>query len=146
MTTTGNVASTVNNNLQDALATLINKTVTGADAATSFLQQQVPDVIHQLLVWKMVEAGVTIASLLLLFIAAFVVFWKWYKYANARKEECSWDVSALVAWGVSLTFSIGVLGIPAVIVIVSSATTALQIWIAPKVWLIEYAAKLLKGN
>lgn len=43
MTTTNNVASTVNNNLQDALATLINKTVTGADAATSFLQQQVPD-------------------------------------------------------------------------------------------------------
>ena len=89
MTTTNNVASTVNNNLQDALATLINKTVTGADAATSFLQQQVPDVIHQLLVWKMAEAGVTIASLILLFIVAFVVFWKWYKYAKARKEECS---------------------------------------------------------
>lgn len=146
MTTTNNVASTVNNNLQDALATLINKTVTGTDAATGHLQQQVLDVIHQLFVWKMVEAGATIASILLLFIVAFAVFRKWHKYAKARKEERPWAESALVTWEVSLYASSIVLGIPAVIVMVSSFTTVLQIWIAPKAWLIEYTANLLKGN
>lgn len=43
----------MNDQLQEALASLLNTTLQGINAGQHFLSAQLPDVIHQLLVWKM---------------------------------------------------------------------------------------------
>lgn len=134
------VTTLVNNNLQDALATLINKTVAGVDAASGFLQEQIPDVIHQLLMWKMAEALFYVALLVVTLTVLITVFMKSLKKADWNKGNFA---SCLcVGSGISLLAD----GIISLVVIPSNLITALQIWIAPKVWLIEYAASLVKGS
>jgi hypothetical protein len=48
----------MNEQLQQALSAILNKTMSGVDAGISFLSSEIPDVIHQLLVWKMAQASV----------------------------------------------------------------------------------------
>src|SRR5690554_1309842 len=47
----------MNEQMQQALATLITKAVSGAEAIAHFGAEQIPDVLQQLLIWKAVESG-----------------------------------------------------------------------------------------
>lgn len=148
MTTTNTEAVTnaVSSNLQDALAVIINKTVAGVDAASGFLQEQIPDVIHQLLVWKMASAILAIVVNVAIAVVAVVLLLKLYKKAKEELDKNRWNDGWMVATVISSCVYC-VVGIPIhIITFYNASMMALQIWLAPKVWLIEYAAKLVKGN
>lgn len=128
--------------LDKSLATLINKSVTEVESGVSFLQTQLPDVIHQLLMWKFVYSlSMFIFGIILLIGATYILF----KYLGKGKKINPNDHREVENYTIIL-FIIGV----AYIIIVSVAYTLinltwLQIWIAPKVWLIEYTSQLIKG-
>ncbi|EGT5186198.1 hypothetical protein FZI02_08110 [Cronobacter sakazakii] len=149
----------MNEQANKILVELLQKASNGIDAAVSFSQAQIPDVIHQLLIWNMVH------SLIMTLIAIStipLVFW--FVKRQCRKVEVgkfgnegySWDrgnpkysptmvwdskgeLSFLIAPGAAVLF-FWVLWVIAVV----TKMTWLKIWLAPKLYLIEYAASLVK--
>lgn len=116
--------------LQKALASILNRTVSAAEAGAYFLQKELPEVIQQLLAWKAAEAGVIAIVLALACAFSFAIWWK--------NREWAWEELGplnLLAWALTgglLFFSL------------AYSLTVLKIIIAPKVFLIEFAASLAK--
>lgn len=138
----------MNEQLSTAITTLINKSLDGVDASISFLQSEIPDYIYQLLLWY----GVKSAIVGCVFVVVCVM---WFRYGivkpiNLIKEGMKEEKETLFTdhRGVIDEHSI-LLIINAVVIIpivkaFTSILEALQIWIAPKVWLLEYASDLIK--
>ena len=146
----------MNEQLEKSLAVVIEKATTGVEAGINFLSAEIPEVIHQLLVWKMVEAGITATFTLMIFISASYFFVKYsgkgekyedtgkyrgYSYKMTLTHDEDGDLgphfmlSGTIA-GLTIFISGGVF--------IGNFLTAIKIWIAPKVYLIEYAATLAK--
>lgn len=122
--------------LYDALANIITKATSGVGAGISFLSEQIPDVIHQLLLWKL-TASLAIGLLLLILVVV-------YLYFTIKGFKKGWwrDVDLGPIWFLIVTpISFGAAG-----GVIYYLLIALKIWLAPKVWPIEYAAHLVKGN
>lgn len=141
----------MNEQLQQALTAILNKTMSGVDAGVNFLSAEIPDVIHQLLLWKMVYSLVIfIGGVLLLLITVVFVYKQtckvevegnvnWKKY----KANLSFDTDGDVHPGIIAVIAGGCFGAGFGIAGMTDLTW-LQIWIAPKIYLIEYAASLAK--
>lgn len=141
------------------LVELLQKASNGIDAAVSFSQAQIPDVVHQLLLWNMVDS---LIKTLMAILTIPLVFWfmkkqcqrveigkidnegySWEKGMPKYRPTMVWDskgdinllimplVGVLTLWGI---FIIGAV----------TNMTWLKIWLAPKLYLIEYAASLVK--
>lgn len=130
----------MNDDLQKALAEILKKTTQGVEAGVGFLQRELPDVVQQILIWHGVNSA--IFFVLGLAILAYCP-WKskklWDKgteVENANKHACvdGYIYGVLTCWFLS---AVG-------LVIVFTNLTWLQILIAPKLYLIEYAASLVK--
>lgn len=130
----------MNEELQGALTELINKSMNGVDAATGFLAAEIPDVVAQLLMWHGVY---NLLSMIFGIFTTVVLLTAWFKKIMpilAEKEEnATGDGNATYLLG-----SLAVCAVSFVIAYESINMTWLQIWIAPKVWLLEYAASLAK--
>lgn len=139
--------------LDGALATLINKTVSGIDSATAFLGEQIPDVIHQLLMWEAISNGV-LAVLLTIPLLIFIVVMKkglwlgehdqhgWYEKSQrgwCRDSKGDFLEDGLARATVPTIFACGMFSLS-----LEYYGVVLKILIAPKLFLIEYAATLLK--
>ncbi|MFW5398104.1 hypothetical protein V2A85_00125 [Yersinia sp. 1252 StPb PI] len=121
-------------NVNEVLINLINRAASGVDQAIDFSKAQLPDVIHQLMVWKAVSYSLRSTVFLLLWIACFFAFKKGLALMSADKNS----ISAIFL----LVFS-GMVGPAMFVGLTSNIGDALQLWLAPKVWLIEYAAQLM---
>lgn len=125
----------MNEELQKKLVELINGAQAAGTEAFLFTKEQVPDVIQQLLRWKFAEAVILV--LISLAVVVFCIYagrlaWKADGEKYMDDGHCFvFSVSAIV--GSILSF-IGMLNL----------MTAVQIWLAPKVYLLEYAASLIK--
>lgn len=137
-----------NDVLQQAVAKIIEKSLQGIDTTTSFLSAQLPDVIHQLLMWKAVSSFITLIIGVFLLTTSTILLYKVVSAFSSKKE------STLVCknpWGtlepspkgyVAIFYSF--IGSLAGLAMVLNNWTWLKIWIAPKIYLIEYAAGLVK--
>lgn len=124
----------MNESLQDALAVLLNKANSGIDAAGNFLEAEIPVVIQQLLLWHGVYNFIC-------FVIGLVLCVGIYKF---NKQQCVKNKGEsffpdhpewmLNAFQLILVFPLTNL----------INLEWLQIWIAPKVWLLEYAANLAR--
>lgn len=131
----------MNEQLQQALGRLLD----GLDATVTFLSAEIPDVIHQLLLWYAVKYGLECLFGLALLVG-WIVAIRW-GFKKARAFEASLNMLAsgegkgYYLFGVAAFFLtlMMLVAVPAFINI-----QWLQILIAPKLWLIEYAAKLVK--
>lgn len=125
--------------LDSALIDLISQTKDGVKAGLGFLQQQIPDVIQQLLLWKFYESIITIILLTLLFLVGGYLNYRQYKWVKASKESGKyWDESILIFNGLQ------VLWLFPCSAIILNIYTIIQLYFAPKIYLMEYAAHLLK--
>lgn len=123
------------NNANDILITLINRAASGIDQAVDFSKAQMPDVIHQLMIWKAVSYSLSIGTCLIsLMICAFLLC----KGIGLLRINSSSNP------GFVLTLFPGVITVFLFIFLCSEIGSAIQLWLAPKVWLIEYAANLVK--
>lgn len=152
----------MNEQMQAALVRLIEKAQSGIDNSVSFLSAEIPDVVHQLLMWHAIRSF----AWFVLFALFIFLGWRVFRKTGMTKDEAraayerkeGWTIakgyysipsseySHIVgapcdhfwykAWG-SAMIIIGVL-------LAMTALNWLQILIAPKVWLIEYAASMAK--
>lgn len=131
----------MSNNIENALVTLINKAVQGVETATELLVTEIPDVIQQLLMWHFAKSLMLwLFFLLSIPLSIYVVFKAFKDY----KVEGSWAYHEY-----HMSFTATILTLLFSVHLIVSLTQIfiridwLMIWLAPKVWMIEYAAKLV---
>jgi hypothetical protein len=122
----------MNEELQSALAKIIETTIQAKD----FCLEQAPDLINQLLAWKF-------AISLIWFVVGLVIFSFTPILFKMAKDGWS-DIDAEWAEFKCICGSTGTFFIPvAGLCLVLNNLAWLQIWIAPKVYLLEYASALI---
>jgi len=132
----------MNEQLQTALAELITSTL----QAKEFIVGELPEVVRQLLAWKMCYSMVMMGLSLIfciVFVFAGVKIAKKVRLLQKEKlgSQRFYDNSDVAfEWFIFTCCSLA----PAAVVAATFDIQWLQIWIAPKVWLIEYAASLVK--
>lgn len=121
----------MNEQLQQAITKMIEKALSGLDAGAEFLAGEIPDVVMQLMLWNGVRSMLMcIFGILFIIAGAYIV----KRYHKSVADSCSGGAEPLMlfthAWPAIGLFFVNI--------------EWLQILIAPKVWLIEYAASLVK--
>ncbi|HGH4643582.1 TPA: hypothetical protein ACJIWE_000707 [Enterobacter roggenkampii] len=141
----------MNEQANKILVDLLQKASNGIDAAVSFSQAQIPDVIHQLLVWNFASSiCAQVFGLLVVIACPFPTKAILSRYAKAKVKDETWVIDQSFDYTKSMSFSafcalvmcavaffVGVL-------MVATNFDWLKIWLAPKLYLIEYAASLVK--
>ncbi len=143
----------MNEELQKALTEILNGAMGAAGQAKDFLQAELPEVIQQLLLWKAVS-GLIGGFFALIAISGWI--WAAVKVFKAMpsemgREQSNWAWQAYSSFGPDMKagpfirlFGSGLLALVSAVFILPGFFVALQIWLAPKVYLIEYAASLAK--
>ena len=135
----------MNEQLQLAVSTLIQTSLNAIDKGTAFLSNQIPEVIQQLLLWKAIASFIEFSSGI--FIIGGIFAWLIYQYKY-------WTTTVTTTWGtktVRLHGEAGAFSLLNILLIIPLLYGSrcinliwLQIWIAPKLYLIEYAKDFLK--
>lgn len=157
--------TTAPNPLDEALTRLINRSVDAAESvagditsatgdAAAFLVAEIPDVIQQLLIWHAIESFLWFLPGVLLLASPWFVYWKWggrgepgepkfghpsfeptlTHHANGDMDQDAALVLGLVGTGATL----------AGFFLTMNSLDWLQILVAPKLYLLEYARVLLR--
>ena len=117
---------------------LLQKASDGIDSAVSFSQAQIPDVVHQLLVWNTVSS-ILFQLFILSAIGGYIfAVYKFHKASNDRDISDGAIIAAVSA------FSVGGVIVSGLGVAFFAYFDWMKIWLAPKLYLIEYAASLIK--
>lgn len=138
----------MNEQLQIELTKVVTKINNGTDSAWGFLQAQTPDVIQQLLVWHGVKSFLSFCIAAIFIIAGFVVVQKLFKRSKGLSDKSKeywkdkqynhYDSTPFIAmWAIPL--GICIIAIP---ISIFENLTWLKIWLAPKVWILEYIKSL----
>ncbi|AOQ26743.1 hypothetical protein [Vibrio phage S4-7] len=134
----------MNEQLQTALTQIIDKTMTGVDQSVDFLSEQIPDVLSQLLLWY----GVSNMIYALVGIVVLYACYRIVKKPKGTNETWLWEWSEYKESHRTTDYApfLFLLILPIIIglALLGNIMYALQIFIAPKIWLIEYAASLAK--
>lgn len=120
------------------LVELLQKASDGIDSAVAFSQAQIPDVVHQLLVWNAVSS-----ALFQVFAIIFIILFAWSSLKAAHKVAHG----PLDEFGDAMcVFWITGGGIASLVMFIGFWFNFdwLKIWLAPKLYLLEYAASLIK--
>ena len=131
----------MNEQLQQALVKIIEKANSGVDASISFLGDQLPDVVHQLLTWGLLSSASCVA---LKKARDGVKESKQSKKDNWAYQHYSWGGGTVEGPVIVIIILSIVFCSISLIVFTGSLFEALKIVFAPKIWLIEYAATLAK--
>lgn len=116
------------------ISDLLLKASNGIDSAVAFSQAQMPDVIEQLMRWKMASYGLRVFTcILLLALMCFFIRKSWQWHEGCEKETAGF--AGLILSGAITLISL--------LALFANVGNAIQLWFAPKVWLIEYAADLI---
>lgn len=130
----------MNEKLELALSELIGKGLSTAEKAGEFVQAELPDVINQLLIWHGVKSFIYFTICLLLVIILLLAVGKFYLWLMKAEFKGEDDRIGLGAVGIIVFLLCG----GPIVGCMLSELTWLQIWLAPKVWLLEYASKLVE--
>ena len=132
--------------LDQALANMITSTVDGVKDGVSFVAGQLPDVIQQIVVYNRAILSAYMMLALVLVIVGIVASVKFTRRVSEFHTATEWKVKD------SIFPFILINGVVAVGTFMASFVTAAnnftefaKVWFAPKLWLIEYAAHLVKS-
>ena len=132
----------MNEQLQEALALLIGKTTNGIEAGAEFLTNEIPDVVQQLLLWYGVQSAiVAVLGVILLYLSIF--FLNKMILPKDKDNSVLHDSYGFSELGIATTIA-SVLGLFIGFPMSMQILETIQIYIAPKIWLIEYVANLAK--
>lgn len=140
MSQTQQIVEKFNDPLKAALVEIIQKCLNGIDKGVDFLNAQLPDVIEQLLMWKMWESiAINLIVLIFAFLIPLVLVIRNFKkgFAELTNDEISSCGFLLLVGGVWMFLG-------SIILLCVANSIWLQILIAPKIYLIEYVAELIK--
>jgi len=127
----------MNEELQLALSQLIEKSMVGVEKSVDFLSAEIPDVIYQLLMWYGVESALYTLFSIVLAVAFIPINKKLLKLMKGLKSETPEKFFSYLIWMIGNAIYIGT-------AFNLADLTWLQIWISPKVWLLDYATNFVK--
>jgi hypothetical protein len=127
------------NELEKILIPLIEKAASGAENAADFAIAQAPEVVEQLLRWKMCHSLLVFVGLIGLFALMTYGVYKYVISADGPSYDGTAEVMIIVLYPMVSLFLLCAGS-------VAHALDWLQILIAPKLYLIEYVARLAKGG
>lgn len=144
----------MNEQANKILADLLQKASNGIDAAVSFSQAQIPDVVHQLLLWNAVSSIIWQVMVMIISLVIVISLHKGLKQKGELVTGRGWEGYV----GRSIFYDsdgdlcgVGILSCltGGFVLLCCFATFIgnfdwLKIWLAPKLYLIEYAAHLMK--
>ena len=156
--------TTAPNPLDEALTRLINRSIDAAEevaggitnatgTALDFLAAEIPDVVQQLLIWHAIESFIWFFLGTLILAVPWFVYWRWGgrgeptepKYGEARYEETfTHGYDGRVSGEAADLFALlsGVTKLAGLALILGNLEW-LQILVAPKLYLLEYARVLV---
>lgn len=119
----------------ELLVKMIDVTVQSVSDVVEFGKQQIPEVIHQLLMWNIMKASIWVV-LSAAFSIGLVMLVNRKKSALEEAETGLGICIQIFGWLIALLLGGSIF--------INNLLDAVYIWIAPKVWLIEYASELVK--
>ena len=138
--------------LQEKTITALTDILTSVTEAKDFVLAELPEVIHQILMWELcssiLDNVVAIVLPIILTVVLLKVWCKpksgtsnriWSYYEESDRYHFKDDDFCLTMFIISGVISIVTL----IISLTAINTTFIKIWLAPKLFLIEYAAKLV---
>ena len=128
----------MNTILEQYLAKVGEKVLTVADKGMELAAEQVPDYIQQLLMWYGIRQFIVFVVSIAFMIGVVIAAYKWVKWirTDGFDEESEFKYILYTIFWLTEAFVF-------VVAISNINLEWLQIWLAPKVWLIEYAGKLI---
>ncbi len=130
----------MNKNLQEAIAKLINESIQIFDKTGEFLDKQIPDVVEQLLLWHCIESFIIFFSWELIFLFGFHLYFK-HKCRLFHEKDITFNNEELYS---IVCMVVGAFMVFVGFIVVSTHLEWLQILVAPKMFLIDYATEILK--
>lgn len=128
----------MNDTLQIELADLVNKAKNAGASVFEYLQQQAPDVVEQMLRWKLVNSILYAASGVVVSVAFLIISILLVSYLKKHGDDPDSDFAVAPLAVSAVFFVIGC------IVSLVSICTAIEIYIAPKWYLVETMLNKLK--
>lgn len=132
----------MNDQLQKVLADIITRVTSGADAAIQFGKEQIPEVLKQLLVWNFTFSFLiwfSATAIIVGYVIWMLTKFRWW-FKNQRSTTTELDAAVItitVVWGfISFIMTF----------VFWCNLDWLKIWVAPKLYLLEYAASLIKSS
>lgn len=132
----------MNEELQKALAALINKSVDATGNAIDWASAQLPGVLHQLLMWKAISSGIRFALSLAAIVAVLTLYVRLCKAKAAEENKRAYGEPFMVWFCGGVIILFPMLGLIATFL---NSFDWLQILVAPKFYLIEYAIEFTKS-
>ena len=135
----------MNEQLQLAVNTLIQTSLNAIDKGTTFLSNQIPEAIQQLLLWKAIASFIEFSSGI--FIIGGIFAWLIYQYkywTTTITDECGTTKQRISLENGPFVLLNLFCAVPLLYGSDYINLIWLKIWIAPKLYLIEYAKDFLK--
>lgn len=123
------------NEIENQLAAILTDVAGAAGEAKDFLVAEIPDVAQQVLLWYGTYNFLQFIFSILIWVSI-IFYWKWLNKATLKSSDV--EEFFTVAGGIGSLFFI-------TLSVFLINLTWLKIWIAPKLFLIEYAGTLVKG-
>lgn len=132
----------MNDQLQKVLADIITRVTSGADAAIQFGKEQIPEVLKQLLIWNFTFSFLiwfSATAVIVGYIIWMLTKFRWW-FKNQRSTTTELDAAVITITGIWGFISF------IMIFVFWCNLDWLKIWVAPKLYLLEYAASLIKST
>ena len=117
---------------QDIVKTTLLQLIDAVKQGGAWVAGQIPDVLHQLIVWTMVKGVVFMLFLL--------IIWPVYLRSMKKVRQVVDDESFMLTVVLTVTLLIML----TVFIVLNPVSDALKALFAPKLFLLEYAADLVK--
>lgn len=136
--------------MEEKLIEFMDKALEGVDAGVDFVNAQLPDYIEQLLMWYAVKSGIVFA-IGIAGLVGLAVLWVKRSGVQAVPGEPG-DTLQRYRWTMThdddgdphpLGLIFSVFWSMIFLIIVLANLDWLKIWIAPKVWLVEYVSRMV---
>ena len=137
-----NETPTIQNTLENALISSIEGIKKTGTELVDALYQQAPEVINQLLLWHGVESFILFLTSLLMLSVPFIFYklavaaYTKFNVAKMHDEAPYWVLTIVIGIVSTLAFTLTSISL--------MNLKWLKIWLAPKVYLLEYLATLVK--
>ena len=134
-------------NAMDYTGKTVDTVVNAGNKAVGFVVDQLPDVIQQLILYKAVWHGFMALLFISMVVLPIVVWVKSFKKAKVNLSEGKYPHDDGFSGGMIFLRMVSFLAfVPSFFLSIHHIESFLFVTLAPKVWLLEYAAHLIKSN
>ena len=120
------------------IAEILKKGLEVAENSGNFVIEQAPDLVKQLITYKTVETSICV----LIEITLMYLIFRYFKYLYKKNNEDSDFIPENAFHGVGIIIT-SLMGIFLFFVFITDISNLIQLIFAPKIYLLEYIAKLL---